>query len=156
MEVFFDAQPMTLSRWPNDDFTRIVKMVGEASKWDRGMTHRVGKWVYDGDRPAQWVQEKDAWVHGYWFFDWAAQRHRVKAIDTDARTLEVYPPYHGYGYRKGKWYYAYNLLSEIDSPGEWYADRDAGVLYFWPPKAAESCDTIVSVHQKIHHHTYHN
>ncbi|MBT3374713.1 MAG: hypothetical protein HN742_28595 [Lentisphaerae bacterium] len=145
MEVFFDAQPMTLSRWPNDDFTRIVKMVGEASKWDRGMTHRVGKWVYDGDRPTRWAKEKDVWVHGYWFFDWATQRHRIKAIDTESRTLEVHPPYHGYGYRKGKWYYAYNLLSEIDSPGEWYMDRDAGILYFWPPKAVDSCDTIVSV-----------
>ena len=28
-------------------------------------------------------------------------------------------------YREGQWYYAYNLLSEIDSPGEWYLDREA-------------------------------
>jgi hypothetical protein len=30
-------------------------------------------------------------------------------------------------------YYAFNLLEEIDTPGEWYLDRAQGVLYFWPP-----------------------
>ena len=33
------------------------------------------------------------------------------------------PPYHGYGYRKGQWFYAFNVLAEIDQPGEWYLDR---------------------------------
>ena len=26
-----------------------------------------------------------------------------------------------------------NLLEELDTPGEWYLDRRAGILYFWPP-----------------------
>lgn len=30
-------------------------------------------------------------------------------------------------------YYAYNLLEEIDRPGEWYLNRATGILYFWPP-----------------------
>jgi len=30
-------------------------------------------------------------------------------------------------------YYAFNLLEEIDQPGEWYLDREAGMLYLWPP-----------------------
>lgn len=144
MELFFDAEPMTLARWPNDDFTRIVSMVGEAVKSDRSMTHKVGKWVYDGDRPARWLKEKDAWVHGYWYHDWSDQRHQIKEIDPAAKTIEVFPPYHSYGYRKGKWYYAYNLLSEIDEPGEWYADREKGLLYFWPPKTVAGHDVIVS------------
>ena len=25
------------------------------------------------------------------------------------------------------------LLPELDQPGEWYLDRDSGLLYFWPP-----------------------
>ena len=145
MELFFRDEPMTVSRWPNKGFTRIVKMVGEPYKRDRHMTHKVGKWVYDGDRPERWAKEKDVWVHGYWFHDWSDQRHRVKQIDTDARTIEVQPPYHGYGYRKGKWYYAFNLLSEIDTPGEWHLDRDTGVLYFWPPAPIRDRDCIVSV-----------
>jgi hypothetical protein len=34
---------------------------------------------------------------------------------------------------QGIQYYAFNLLEEIDQPGEWYLDRTAGVLYLYPP-----------------------
>ena len=30
-------------------------------------------------------------------------------------------------------YYAFNLLEEIDEPGDYYLDRDTGMLYFYPP-----------------------
>ncbi len=145
LELFFRDKPMTVSRWPNKGFTRIVKMVGKPYKRGRHMTHKVGKWVYEGDRPERWLKEKDPWVHGYWYHDWSDQRHRIKEIDTTAHTIEVRPPYHGYGYRAGRWYYAFNLLSEIDTPGEWYLDRDTGVLYFWPPAEIREGDCIVSV-----------
>ena len=145
MEVFFGDQAMTLARWPNEGFVRIVEMAGEPVRQGRHMTHTKGIFVYDGDRPTRWSNEKDVWVHGYWYHDWAEQRHRVKRIDTDKRIIEVEPPYHGYGYRKGKWYYAFNLLSELDEPGEWYVDREAGILYFWPPAPMEKGKTIVSV-----------
>ena len=145
LEVFFQDKPMTLARWPNEGFVKIVEMIGEPYKRDRHVTHKVGHWVYDGDRPRRWVGEKDAWVHGYWFHDWSDQRHKIKAIDTAARTIEILPPYHGYGYRKGKWYYALNLLSELDQPGEWYLDRERGILYFWPPAPIHQGEAMVSV-----------
>ncbi len=34
---------------------------------------------------------------------------------------------------QGIQYYAFNLLEELDRPGEWYLDRKAGVLYLYPP-----------------------
>jgi hypothetical protein len=34
--------------------------------------------------------------------------------------------------RRSRWY-GLNLLSELDSPGEYYLDREDGRLYFWPP-----------------------
>ena len=145
MELFFKNEPQTLSRWPNQGFVKIKEMVGEATKRDRHTTHTVGKWVYEGERPKRWSKEKDPWVHGYWFHDWSEQRHRVKEIDTERRTIEVEPPYHGYGYKKGKWYYAFNLLSEIDTPGEWYLEREGGILYFWPPNEIQEGEAVVSM-----------
>ncbi len=145
LEVFFNGKPMTLARWPNQGFTHIVKMVGKAERRGRHMTHKVGKWVYEGERPKRWIGEKDPWVHGYWFHDWADQKHRIKEIDPVRHTIEVRPPYHAYGYRKGHWYYTFNLLCEIDQPGEWYLDRDTGALYFWPPGDAAKGETLVSV-----------
>jgi len=146
LEVFFQDKPMTLARWPNEGFVQIVETVGGDAVDVRGTKgDRIGKWVYDGDRPKRWQQEKDIWVHGYWFWDWSDQRHKVKSIDTEKRIIEVEPPYHGYGYRKGQWYYAFNLLAEIDSPGEWYVDRATGILYFWPPAPIDSGQVVVSV-----------
>ena len=149
IEVFFGDKAMTLARWPNEGFVRIVEMVGQPVRNGRHMTHTKGIFVYDGDRPKRWTGEKDVWVHGYWFHDWADQHHRVKRIDTESRTIEVEPPYHGYGYRKGKWYYALNLLSELDTPGEWYLDRESGTLYFWPPGPLAGGNTTVSVHDAV-------
>ncbi|NIA16131.1 MAG: hypothetical protein GWP08_18880 [Nitrospiraceae bacterium] len=146
MELFFKDKPMMPSRWPNEGFVRIVDIVekdGHSIHGKKGS--KTGKFVYEGDRPKRWLDEPDPWVHGYWFWDWAEQRHRIKHIDTEQHIIEVEPPYHGYGYSKGQWYYAFNLLSEIDSPGEWYVDREAGILYFWPPESIDSGDTIVSV-----------
>ena len=146
LELFFNDQPMTPARWPNEGFIRIVDVIGGEPFDVRGTKgDRVGKFTYEGDRPTRWSEDKDVWVHGYWFWDWSDQRHQVESIDTAGRIISVVPPYHGYGYRKGQWFYAFNLLSEIDSPGEWYLDRQTGVLYFWPPSAIEDGRAVVSV-----------
>jgi len=38
-----------------------------------------------------------------------------------------------------------NLLTELDQPGEWYLDRDKGILYFWPPRPMDEGKVIVSL-----------
>ncbi len=134
LELFFNDLPMRISRWPNEGFVQIVDVVAETPLDVRGTKgDRSGKIVYDGDRPTRWVAETDAWLHGYWFWDWAEQRMKVQSIDTDKKVVTLAAPQHGYGYRKNQWYYAFNALCEIDEPGEWYLDRTTGVLYFYPP-----------------------
>jgi hypothetical protein len=146
LDLFFGEKPMLLARWPNHGFTKIVDVLGKTPVDVRGTKGCVeGIFAFEGDRPKRWVDEKDPWVHGYWFWDWSDQRQKIKAIELGQGTIELAPPYHGYGYRKGQWYYAYNLLSEIDQPGEWYLDRESGVLYFWPPAPLASGQAIVSV-----------
>lgn len=146
LELFFNDQPMTLARYPNEGFLHIVDVV----EYDGHQIHgikgsRKGRFYYEGDRPRRWLGEKDAWLHGYWFWDWSDQRHRIKSIDPEKGIIEVEPPYHYYGYRKGQWFYAYNILSELDAPGEWYLDRETGTLYFYPPSDIHKGEAIVSV-----------
>jgi len=146
--LYFNGQPMTLSRWPNEGFVKIVDVVEKDGHSIHGIAgSKTGKFTYEGDRPSRWTAEKDGWVHGYWFWDWSDQRQKIAAIDTAASVLTVAEPYHGYGYRKGQWYYAFNMLSELDTPGEWYLDRETGILYFWPPQpiggAAEVLVTVL-------------
>jgi hypothetical protein len=146
LELFFQDKPMTLARWPNEGFIRIVDLVGGDPVDVRGTKgDKIGKFMYEGDRPKRWGGEKDIWVHGYWFWDWSDQRHKVESIDTERRIISVAPPYHGYGYRVGQWFYGLNILAELDVPGEWYLDRETGILYFWPPTPIEQSQAAVSV-----------
>jgi Right handed beta helix region len=146
LELIFHDEPMMLARWPNDGFVQIVDTAGGEPVDVRGTKgDKIGKFIYDGDRPRRWTKETDVWLHGYWFWDWSDQRQKVQSIDVDRRLISLVPPYHHYGYRKGQWYYALNILAELDSPGEWYLDREYGVLYFWPPSPIADGHPTVSV-----------
>lgn len=147
LEVFFADQPMTLARWPNEGHVTIPEVFGTRPRDTRGTKGFMdGILGYAGDRPERWLGEKDIMLHGHWFWDWADQRLRVQSIDTAQRriTLEA-EPQHAYGFRKGMYYYAYNLLPELDQPGEWYLDRERGLLYFWPPAGLDTGEVMVSV-----------
>jgi len=150
MEVFFNDKPMTLARWPNEAFTKIAGVATNKPNSIHG--HKgdlVGDVFYKGNRPSRWLKEQDPWVHGYWFWDWSDQRQQVESIDPASKLIKIKPPYHHYGYRKGQYFYAFNLLSEIDAPGEWYVDRQKGVLYFWPPGDPAVGRTVVSVAKTV-------
>ena len=136
-ELFFGGRPMTLARWPNEgEWERIAGYPDTgAGKDEHG--GQVGKleegFTYTGDRPRQWKDTSDLWVHGYWSWDWANSYERVASIDLDRRLVKTAPPYGLYNFRKGQRFYFLNLLEELDQPGEWFLDRKTGVLYFWPP-----------------------
>ncbi|MFW6227314.1 MAG: right-handed parallel beta-helix repeat-containing protein, partial [Bacteroidota bacterium] len=42
-------------------------------------------------------------------------------------------------------YYAYNILEEIDMPGEYYIDRNNGIMYYYPVEGFENAEISVSV-----------
>lgn len=145
-ELFFCDEPMTLARWPNEGFVRIADIVvedGHAIHGHKGS--QIGQFRYSGDRPSRWIGEKDPWLHGYWFWDWSDQRQKIVSIDAAQFIISLATPYHTYGYRKNQWYYAFNMLSELDSPAEWYIDRERGLLYFWPPSALDGATVTLSV-----------
>ncbi len=147
VELFFQDRPMTLSRWPNDGFIKILDVHGPTPVDVRGTKGcKEGILEYDSDRPRRWQDEPEVMVHGYWFWDWADQRLRVESIDVDAKRIRLAStPQHAYGFRRGQWFYAYNLLSEIDQPGEWYLDREQGKLYFWPTGPLEAGRPTISL-----------
>ena len=146
IELFFNDQPMTLARWPNQGFVKIADVVGGKPITVHGLNgDAVGRFTYEGDRPTRWAKEDDIRLHGYWFWDWSDAYEKVESIDVRHRVISTVPPYHHYGYRKGARWYALNLLAELDEPGEWYLDRRSGILYFWPPAPIESARTYVSV-----------
>ncbi|MCF7854643.1 MAG: right-handed parallel beta-helix repeat-containing protein [Candidatus Pacebacteria bacterium] len=144
LELFFRNQPMTLARYPNEGYLHIASLSVDDGHNIRGARgSHVGRFrvAEERDRLQRWAREPGLMLHGYWFWDWSDQRIAVTAIDpeTGEITLDESHP-HGYGYRAGQWFYAFNLLCELDRPGEWFLNRDTGILYFWPPAASGSHD----------------
>ena len=136
LEFFFNGKPMTLARWPNRDWAHVAAAPG-AAKGDR--------FSYQGDRPDRWLKADDLWLHGYWGWDWADFYLRVASIDRHSREIILHGPDVAFGIKAGARYYALNVLEELDEPGEWYLDRNSGVLYFWPPGPLKTGNAVVSL-----------
>ena len=135
MELFFEDRPMTLARWPNEGYATIADLPAGKDG---------GKFSYEGDRPSRWADEPDIWVYGYWYHDWADTYMKVADVDSGSRTITTVNK-HGYGLRKGNRWHVLNVLAELDSPGEYYVDRDKGILYFWPPSEVFRGKPMVSI-----------
>ncbi len=158
LELYVNRVPMTLARWPNSGFVGIRKLIQAGSKTQG--TPSV--FEYDSDRHARWTQATDAWLFGYFHFLWADATIKVGRIDTAARTITTAQPYHyggrGMSTRQGIAYYALNLLEEIDTPGEWYLDRETGILTLYPPSDAAQATIeigmlsvpMITVHNAAH------
>jgi len=159
-ELFVDGKSMTLARWPNTEYAIVETVLEPGSILRNWMADMVGRddrrakyvppdqrenpprgfaFTIAGDRAARWATAPDAWMYGYWYWDWSDQSVRVASVDPRERVVRTAHA-SGYGVRSGQRFFAFNLLEELDSPGEWYLDRTAGILYMYPP----SGDVIAS------------
>ncbi len=134
--LFFNGNPMNIARWPNNSWKLIFDVPEELEG--------IG-FSYSGNKPNNWKESNNIWMHGYWKYDWADNYVRIKNIDKQNKNIIVNPSYSGYPFTKGRRYYFFNILEELDSPGEWFLDRNSGVLYFYPPAKIEDSEMYVSL-----------
>ncbi len=136
-ELFYGDTPMTLARWPDQGWTTVAKIVSPGASPESDPTATEGGvFEYAGDRPQRWNVAAGVWLLGYWCFDWYPEAILVQAIDLEKRQIALAAPAL-YTVKQGnpspRRFCALNLLEELDQPGEYYIDRDAGRLYFLPP-----------------------
>ena len=138
----------TLARWPNADFTSFSKRVDRGDKIRMtsggGSVCRPGAFVYSNPRAKRWNFAEGVWMNGYWTHDW--DNHSVRAASygeengtNDVIRLAASIPYGVMGGtwgRKDRRFFVFNVLDEIDMPGEWYLDRAKKTLYLYPPAGA--------------------
>ncbi|MFH1008808.1 MAG: right-handed parallel beta-helix repeat-containing protein [Candidatus Latescibacterota bacterium] len=148
LELFFQDRRMEVARWPNNDFARIAAPAEPMPEGDGhgGPLGRIESgFLYGGDRPRRWKSLNNVWMHGYWAWDWANSYEQVASIDENTGLIQTKPPYGPYGIKADQRFYFLNILEELDQPGEYYVDREEGILYFWPPAALEEGETAVSL-----------
>ncbi len=145
LELFVDGQPMTLARWPNEGFVGIGQLIEPGSRADG----KPSVFEYLDDRHERWVDAADPWLFGYFRFLWADATIQVSRIDPETRTIICDQAYHysrpGMDTGQGIRYFAFNLLEEIDQPGEWYLDRQTGMLYLYPPTDLEDAEVEIGM-----------
>ncbi|MBW8014706.1 MAG: hypothetical protein FVQ82_00840 [Planctomycetes bacterium] len=133
LELFVDRVAMTLARWPNKGFVGIDKLIKPGSK-SKGSP---SVFRYRSDRHQRWINADDGWLFGYFRYLWADATIKIGKIDPSTKNLTTAKAYDysgsGMSTKQGIQYYAFNLLEEIDTPGEWYLDRKTGMLYLYPP-----------------------
>jgi hypothetical protein len=138
-ELFFRQQVMTLARWPNEGYGRISAPSAEINK---GSAARAIS--FDGKSFAGLADEPDMSVLGYFAQDWADEDIPVTAVDLSLNAL-ILKSEPIRGMRVGQRVRLQNALSELDQPGEWFVDRSASILYFWPPAQLAKSDLEISV-----------
>lgn len=146
--LFVGGKIGTLARWPNSDYTSFTKAVDhgklEKMRPDGGNIRKPGAFIYDNPRAKRWNFAAGVWLNGYWTHDW--DNHSVLAASygaengtNDVIRLAAHIPYGVMGGtwgRKERRFYVFNILEELDAPGEWWIDREKKLLYLYPPKGA--------------------
>lgn len=145
--LFVNGQFATLARWPNTGFTSFTKAIAPGDK-------EPGAFLWSNSRAKNWNFAAGVWLKGYWTHDWDCRSVKVASFGEENGTNDVMrlaAPV-TYGLARGTWgrkerrFYAFNLLEELDAPGEWWLDRANKRLYLYPPKGtfAASDDVVLA------------
>ena len=132
-ELFLDGEPMRISRYPREEFVTITGVGEPASdEWNEPCGRLTGGFSYEDDRPKEWAEGQEIWVHGYWSWDWAPSREKIESWDKERGFLMTAPPYGQYQFRIGQRFCFFNIREEVKEPGDYCIDYRAGKVYFFP------------------------
>lgn len=146
-QLFFRGERMTMARYPNKDphdphfgaWAHIEAVDG---------TNVRDRFTYTKDVEKGWTNVQYARIGIHPRYDWAWNVIPVASVDPEQRKIHL-ARRTSYDLRVGDRYVVENLLEELDSPGEWYLDRDNSILYFWPPAAIGQGDVLAAVMDSV-------
>ncbi len=150
-ELFVNDIRQTIARYPNEGFLYTKEPIREGDGLESSITGKIvyrytlDEWakkrnptsdVYQLDaktakRAASWKTLHDVWFYGYPRWNWADMSTPIVRIDAENGAMET-KLVSRYGMKPNAPYYFYNVFEELDAPGEWYLDRDTGILYLYP------------------------
>lgn len=129
-QVFANGKRQILARYPNFDpinpiqggFLYVEAPVKENS---------TREFRFQDGSVKQWADLQDAELVIYPGSNWGNNIQTVLRIDRDTRVVTLSADT-SHEIKSGNRYFFQNLFEELDSPGEWYFDRQGKTLYYWP------------------------
>lgn len=148
-EVFFNGESLTIARYPNNDYCYITSEVDDGFVNGREEGAPFGthfKFTFQDERIKAWAKAPadSILMYGFWKYDWADSTHPIHSIDVNTYEIESGSSTM-FGIEGNKHFYVFNLLEEIDSPGEYYVDRGTSTLYLYPPSDLKTANITYSL-----------
>lgn len=128
--LYIDGERQWLGRYPNNAkenaYVYFEDVDGNTYKDSTG---RIKNWSEKSIAEAK--------IYGTFQIDWIAASAEIENYDTDTGRV-TYRGTNSYAEAtaSGRYFY-YNVPEEIDSPGEYYIDRESGMLYIYMPEGYE-------------------
>lgn len=160
VELFSNEKAMQIARFPNTGWLEIPEVIDRGvapvdrakDEWEFGV--RPAVFAYSETEPERWDASQGIWLTGFWRYDWFAETLKLGSIDKEKKQFTTIEnsrygvgspnPQHGAKRR----YFAFNLLEELDAPGEWFIDTEKNILYFYPQEGDELSQVFLSVQKK--------
>ncbi len=159
-ELFFNDNALTIARYPNEGMMSADRVIEKGWDYDTqaagtkssdpfvvGVSdNRITKWEASVNAQSDESKNK-VLMYGWWKHDWCDQTIPIAAIDkenlniTSAWSAFLCPDV-DYGTRE---FYVYNLIEELDIPGEYYLDYDTCILYVYPPEDLDEAEIGISL-----------
>ena len=147
--MIVDGMKYTIARYPNSEETAPKKYTRDDGKKGyidigslKGESPERGfEFEFNGSRPLNWENDGNIWMHGSFDYDWSVANYKIKEINEAKRSITTVQRAgwgDGASYSEHNHYYYFNILEELDIPGEWYYDYNTGDLYVYPLSDIES------------------
>jgi hypothetical protein len=148
MELFGKQNAYFPARWPNKGYARIKKVIEKGSVISAGDTSCNGAvFEYEAERAGRWENSEEPWIAGYFCYGFADEALPVKKTDPENRQITAAAPSY-YGFSAGEsfnGFYGFNILEDIDIPGEYFTDKKNKKIYFYPFDDEDFSDLSLSV-----------
>jgi hypothetical protein len=137
-QLFYEGERQVLARYPNFDPKHPY-----SGGWAYVAGEPIPMYQNIPDEPRNqftmkpqdlrlWARPTEGWVFVFPRYNWWNNWSRIKSLDRVSGGV-VLERNASYPIRPNDRYYVYNLFEELDVAGEWYYDRRAAKLYFYPP-----------------------
>lgn len=153
IEVYVNGKALTQSRWPNDEpghaYLRTRQTWVDLDHWgEKPFTFTYIDRTDHARRFWDKVDVSQLCFCGFMGNDWSDGTYRISSFDFREKKVtstcgSAYPA------RGNCRFYFFNLPEEIDVPGESYIDREAKMIYFYPPCDMENAEVILPKYNDV-------
>lgn len=148
LNLYLNGVEQPLAEWPNGDDS-YVSYVEAIEKGDSQGGAVGGSFRYAEDNPDRWKNVENAWTAGYLSKDFRFERNSISYVDPVNNIIKLATASAGgVGSAESRRWKAFNILEEIDVPGEWYVDRSTMKLYYYPEYSLSGAKLEISFLQK--------